>query len=579
MENPCKILCFGDSLTAGYFPLFEQQFKQALPDIDSEFIDAGLGGETSRDGLKRLLPLVEKQPQVVIIGFGMNDQEKGITTVELSKNLSQMVSSFDEIGARVLLLTMNPVNGSSTGYANKRIDVYNQAIRDVALTHHIRIIDVSSLWKRELKPWHKGLLDSIHPNKLGYKIYHKALLRVVPRRSTIVLWQYNGNPCECNYACPYCSYNPKTQKGHYFKGTIDGWRQAFKSTFGNQHLVLYLAHGEPMIGEKFYDVLDMVGDEPNWEVRMTSNLSMPLDKLIRTRVARENRLNTNASFHPTMTKIDDFLKQTLFLRDHGIEVPIVYVMWPPFFKRFRQDFEVFNKHQFLVHLRRFEGVFREKRYPQAYTEEERQFMAHYMDDATIKYMLSWEVSFGKLTWSGFDFLIIDNYGNVGYCDNFRSDKYCLGNIFNGALQILPEPKHFPGHNVSDGTVDGVANFLELNYRQLDDGNNVLSFARQGGVYHTPEGVFYKNMHTDFNDPHVRAEYRFPPRNIIDRYFILRCRERSFDSRIKQAVPCVVPQIVIRNLTKLGMRSPLVRRIYQCSQNSIIGRFLLKGIRR
>ncbi|KPJ58697.1 MAG: hypothetical protein AMS15_07830 [Planctomycetes bacterium DG_23] len=567
MENPGKILCFGDSLTAGYAPLFARRFKQEFPDIDCEIVNAGMAGETSRDGLKRLPKLLKEQPQVVLMGFGMNDLSKGVSTVELADNLSQMVSHFEDAGARVLLLTLNPVRGRPRSAANARIEIYNQIIKDMAYEKRIRVVEVNSLWKREIKPWHKGLKDDLHPNQKGYEVYLKALLRVVPRRNIIILWQYNGNPCECNYACPYCSYDPRTQKGHHFKGTIEAWRKAFKEAFGNQHLAFYLAHGEPMAGEKFYDVLDTVGDEPNWQLRMTSNISLPLEKLVKTRLAREKRLNVNASFHPTMTRIEDFLKQALFLRENEIEVPVIYVMWPPFFKRFQQDFRVFDKHRFLVHMRRFQGIYRRKLYPQAYTESQRQFMARYMDDATIKYMLSWESSLGKLTWSGVDFMIINNEGNVGYCDDLRPESFSLGNIFDGRLKCLPEPGPFPEHGVSDGTVDGVANFLELNYRQLT-GNNVLSFARQGGVYHTSNGVFYKNLHTDFNDSRTRAKYRFPPRNITDCYHILLCRERTLESRARQVLQFLLPEIVTTRLSWTGLRAliarrlPLARRVYR-----------------
>jgi hypothetical protein len=190
-----------------------------------------------------------------------------------------------------------------------------------------------------------------------------------------------------------------------------------------------------------------------------------------------------------------------------------------------------------------------------------------MDDAMIKYMLSWESSFGKLTWSGVDFMIMDNEGNVGYCDDFRPKGHSLGNILSGTLRLLPEPGPFPEHGVSDGTVDGVANFLELNYRQLTE-NNVLSFARQGGVYHTSHGVYYKNLNTDFNDSRTRAKYRFPPRNITDCYHILLCRERSWESRAKQVLQFLLPEIVTSKLsgtasrTFLARRLPLLRHLYR-----------------
>ena len=558
MENPCKILCFGDSLTAGYASGFEERFKHKLPDIDVTIVNAGVAGETSRDSLKRLPRLLGKRPQVVLIGFGMNDQAKGVTTVELASNLSRMISAFEKIGARVLLLTLNPLRGAPGDGGNARIDAYNQVIKDVAWEKRIRVVDINSLWEREIKPLDRGLRDSCHPNDLGNELYCKALLRVVPRMSQIILWQYNGNPAECNYRCPYCSYDQgKAQKGHHFQGTTERWRDAFKDAFGNQHLVFYFGHGEPMLGKRWFDVVKMIGAVPNWEMRLISNISPSLTRLLNSRVAKEGRLNINASFHPTETNRERFLQKLLRCRAHGIEVPVVYTLWPPFFERFETDFQFFNEHRFLVHVRRFRGLYAGKRYPEAYTEEEKRFIAKYADDATIKYMLSNEPTEGKLTWAGVDFMIIDNQGNVGYCDDYRTGEYSFGNIFEGDVRLLTEPKLFPNGNVSDGTVDGVACILESGYMQLA-GNHILHFARQGGVTHTPNGVFYKNMQTDFDDSRVRAEYRFPPRNLLDCYYILK-REQSWSSRWRRIAQPTLPERIFK-LTEVNWRSALSRRL-------------------
>lgn len=562
MENPCKIVCYGDSLTAGYVPAFEKEFAEKYPEVDIEVVNAGVGGETSRDGLKRLSYLAEERPQLVLLGFGMNDQEKGVSTVEFARNLSEMVSAYEEVGARVLLLTLNPVRGGTGSSGNGRIDAYNYVIRDVAHERRIRVVDISSSWKRDLSPWEKGLADYVHPNSLGYGIYSKELLRTVPRQSVIILWQYNGNPSECNYACPYCTYDPRTQKGHFFTRDITSWRRAFRYQFGNQRIVFYLAHGEPMAGERFYDVLDMIGDEADWRVRITSNISFPLGRLMQTRVAKEGRLDVNASFHPTQTSIDSFLKQALFLRENGIEPSVVYVMWPAFFGRLEKDFGVFSRNNLLLHLRHFQGAYRGKVYPRAYSEEERLVMARYMDDAMIKHMVSREPSFGRLTWSGVDFIIVDNEGNVGYCDDSRPDRYCLGSVFEDDLRLLSVPQPFPVEGVSDGTVDGVANFLDLDYRQLDEGNNVISFSRQGGVYHTKDGLHYGNMHTDFSDPRVRAEYRFPPRCLLDCYHILRYKERDWNLRWRQIEDFMVPKAVVNWRSTLGRHLPTLHRTYR-----------------
>jgi hypothetical protein len=331
---------------------------------------------------------------------------------------------------------------------------------------------------------------------------------------------YNGNPSACNYHCPYCQY--VKQKGHHFNGTIEEWRNAFKNTFGNQHLIFYLAHGEPMLGKKFYDVLDMIGSEQNWEVRMTSNLSLPLNRLVKTQVVQDGRFNINGSFHPHMVKKEKFLEKLLFLRDHGIECPVVYVMYPPLFERFEEDFNFFTNDNFLVHVRRFRGQYNNKIYPEAYTEEEIQYIAKFCDDQTIKSMLFDEPSYLRLSWTGVDFFAINEKGEVGHCDDARPDnpELSLGNIFKGTFQLIPEPKPFPIKRSSDGTVDGVANFVDTGYYQLR-GNNVLNYSLQGGVFHLPNGIHYKNIEKDFNDPKIRAEYHFPARNISDALEIIK----------------------------------------------------------
>lgn len=527
MENPCKIIFFGDSMTKEYVPTFGKVLKEEYPDKEIETINAGVIGETSKDGLTRIDQLVNESPQVVVIGFGMNDWRKGVSKKEFEHNLLYMIDKFEEVNARVILTTINPsCQGSRLlKRSNKTVDEYNCIVREVAQKKRLKIADVNSLWKREINPAHRGLRDEIHPNRKGYEIYYKALLRVVPREDILILWQYNGHEAKCNYCCPYCYYSWAPKDKDYFFGTTEQWHKAFKNCFGNQRLIFYLAFGEPIIGAAFHDVVEMIGSEPNWALRITSNVSVweELKWLVNSRLAREGKLNINASFHPLSTTIEEFLQKILFLREHDIEVPVVYVMYPPFLKRFEKDFEIFNKYNFLVHVRRFMGWYKNKCYPDAYIEEERQFIAKYCDDATIKYMLNNYPLLNKLSYSGMDFIVVDNVGNVGYDSDYFPlySKYrCIfGNILQeDNLQILLEPGLYPGE--MEGTVDGVSNLMELGYRQLEK-NNVMSFARQGGVYHTNNGVVYENMNKDFNDSRIRAEYYFPVRGIKDEYFIFR----------------------------------------------------------
>ena len=192
MENLCKIIFFGDSITKEYAPIFEKVLKKEYPDKEIEVIAS----------------LLNESSQVVVIGFGMNDWRKGISEKEFERNLLYMVDKFEEVNARVILTTINPSCQDSRllKRSNKIVDEYNCIIRNVAREKRLKIADVNSLWKRDIKPVHRGLRDEIHPNRKGYEIYCKALLRIVPREHILILWQYNGHEAKCNYRCPYCYY-------------------------------------------------------------------------------------------------------------------------------------------------------------------------------------------------------------------------------------------------------------------------------------------------------------------------------------------------------------------------------------
>ena len=556
MENPCKIIFFGDSITKGYAPIFEKVLKEEYPDKEIEIINAGVSGETSIDGLNRIAPLLDESPQVVVIGFGMNDWRKGISKKEFMKNISKIVDEFEKNNVRVILVTINPDHQGFLKGTSKEVDEYSCIIREVAREKRIKIADINSLWKREIKPVQRGLRDAIHPNNLGYRVICKSLMYIVPRRNTIVLWQYNGHEAKCNYRCPYCYYIGLHHPSDKFFGTIEQWHRGFKESFGNQHLVFYLAFGEPTIGEAFFDIVEMVGSEPNWELRMTSNVSQPMEELVKSKAAREGRLHINASFHPLTVSIDEFLNKILFLRKHGIEVSVVYVAYPPFLNRLESDIAVFSKHNFVVHVRRFQGNHRGKVYPYAYTNEERQLIAKYSDDGMIKYMLNQQHNTGDMTYSGLHLFVVDSVGNVGYDSNvfepYTKYRCIFGNIHQGNFCPLFEPGPYPGRR--EGTVDGVTNLVEANYHELE-GNNVLSFARQGGVYRTDNGIFYKNLHTDFTDSRIRAEYNFSPRGIKDGYFIVRCLgiRKFLIYLIKQVRPYLINLIMNHRLIRDQLR--------------------------
>jgi len=543
MTPTVRLACFGDSLTDEYFSYLEGELARRHPQRRFELLAHAVRGETAVDGLARLDAVTADRPDVTALYFGMNDQERGVGALQFADTMRQIIDVLYQAGSEVLLLTLNPVAGHAESATNRRIAGFNNILRELAYETHVRCVDIEKEWAETFSQAEEGLRDGCHPNEAGAALFCREIARVVQRRSRIILWQYNGNPAQCNYHCEYCSYDSgKLQVGHHFQRETDDWRRAFEQAFGaHRHLVFYFGHGEPMVGKRWFDVVEMIGSQPNWEMRVITNLSPALDPLLDSRVAREGRLNINASFHPTQVSKERFRKKLVQCREQGIEVPVVYVLWPPFFERFEEDLAYFDEMNFLVHPRRFRGVWNGREYPQAYTETQRQLLARYMDAASIKLQLSNECSAGKPTWTGVDFCIVDNKGNVGYCDDYRTDAHHFGNIFAGNVRMYLHPHPFPDVDASDGTIDGVANFCELEFDQIE-GNHIAHAAAQGNVYRREDGtICYGNADLDFDDPAVRAEYRFPARNLRDARAILVFRGETSHSRLRRLAEAMFPE--------------------------------------
>ncbi len=503
-----RIICFGDSITKGYHSRFKKMVIELYSEYNPQVINAGIAGETSVDGLKRLDSVIEFNPNVVIIGFGMNDWRKGVNIEVFKNNVEFMIDEFKKRDIRTILLTINP-DAYQKNQISKPLIQYNQEIKTIAYRKKLRIADVYSLWLKELPNVEMGLYDEIHPNEhVGNKIICTSLLQIIFRTQTVVVWAFNGLYPFCNYKCEYCYVHSTVNAGHYFCKdlTMDEWKEAFRSIFGNEKIIFYLSYGEPMLSQGFYNVLEMIADEPKWYGHITSNLSVPLERLVNTKLVKEGRFYINASFHPTQVKIEIFLKKLLFLRKKGIECPIVLVAHPIILQNFEYYINYFKKYNFLVHVRRFKGWYAGEIYPKNYSEEERNLIAKYCDDATIRYMLNESTVDlrGKLSYEGMYYILVDEKGDVWTSPDSKS-KY-LGNVFKKNVKLFTEPQPYKVR--WNGSVNGVAALLETKYKELS-GNFVLSFAKQGGVYKTNSGIIYKNLNTDFTNLNIKAEYGFP----------------------------------------------------------------------
>ena len=113
------IVCFGDSLTAGYGTEPGKSYPDYLQtDLDAKgyqyrVVNEGVSGNTTKDGVQRVHSIVAMKPAIVIVEFGGNDGLRGFRIEDSRTNLDQIVNALKGSGARIVLagITLPPNYG------------------------------------------------------------------------------------------------------------------------------------------------------------------------------------------------------------------------------------------------------------------------------------------------------------------------------------------------------------------------------------------------------------------------------------------------------------------------------------
>src|SRR4051812_6733828 len=85
--SDATLVCLGDSLTAG-LGLSEDQAYPALLEKKLKgwkVVNAGVSGDTTAGGLKRLDWILKSKPQAVFVALGANDGLRGVSPSETEK--------------------------------------------------------------------------------------------------------------------------------------------------------------------------------------------------------------------------------------------------------------------------------------------------------------------------------------------------------------------------------------------------------------------------------------------------------------------------------------------------------------
>jgi acyl-CoA thioesterase-1 len=129
------IVALGDSLTAGlgvaadqaYPALLEQRLRRE--GFAYRVVNAGVSGDTSAGGLRRIDWALRLHPDVVIVALGANDGLRGQPPEALRDNLTRIVERAQAAGARVLLAGMRVPPNYGDAYGRAFAGVYPTVAR------------------------------------------------------------------------------------------------------------------------------------------------------------------------------------------------------------------------------------------------------------------------------------------------------------------------------------------------------------------------------------------------------------------------------------------------------------------
>jgi acyl-CoA thioesterase-1 len=113
------IVCFGDSLTAGYGTELGKSYPDYLQaDLDAKgyhyrVVNEGISGNTTKDGVERVDSIVAMRPALVVVEFGGNDGLRGLRIEDSRANLDKIVSTLKASGTKIVLagITLPPDYG------------------------------------------------------------------------------------------------------------------------------------------------------------------------------------------------------------------------------------------------------------------------------------------------------------------------------------------------------------------------------------------------------------------------------------------------------------------------------------
>jgi acyl-CoA thioesterase-1 len=165
-----QIVVLGDSLTAGYgLPAVESYPALLQKRLDREgygleILNAGVSGDTTAGGLRRIDWVLHDDVRILILALGANDGMRGLPVDAMKHNLESMIERAEARKIDVLLAGMEAPPNMGSSYTSQ----FKEAFEELAREHDLDFFPF--LLQDVAGDPRFNQRDGIHPNAEGARI-------------------------------------------------------------------------------------------------------------------------------------------------------------------------------------------------------------------------------------------------------------------------------------------------------------------------------------------------------------------------------------------------------------------------
>jgi len=150
----------------------------------SELVNLCVSGATTNDVQRgQLQSGVQRSPDLVTLGIGINDIGHGVSIEQFAKNYDEILSTLKDQTKAVIVVTNIPdistaprIPFGMRAEYQRQIEQFNSRLEEIARSHEVTIFDIFTITRSEL-PSHPEYFssDGFHPSDEGYELWAEQM--------------------------------------------------------------------------------------------------------------------------------------------------------------------------------------------------------------------------------------------------------------------------------------------------------------------------------------------------------------------------------------------------------------------